>query len=142
MTTITRERLLKIQQWRETYGAGHNVILPAEEAEELARIVLASLEAKPVGEFYEEAPGDWYQRSVGDRAPKWTPLYTTPPLPVVLDGLKRAVEFYEQVKRENTPTETGVWKDAVNWVIEEACRAAMLAGESKADPQQERKQGE
>ncbi|ENP0424657.1 hypothetical protein ACW6AV_003666 [Edwardsiella piscicida] len=46
--------------------------------------------------------------------------------PVAMDGLKRAVEFYEQVKHENTPTETGVWKDAVNWVIEEACRAAML----------------
>ncbi|HIC6366869.1 TPA: hypothetical protein ACW5JH_001557 [Salmonella enterica subsp. enterica serovar Infantis] len=49
MTTITRERLLKIQQWRETYGTGSNVMLPAEEAEELARIALASLDAKPVG---------------------------------------------------------------------------------------------
>ncbi|EPZ5494947.1 TPA: hypothetical protein I8190_000866 [Citrobacter freundii] len=48
MTTITRERLLKIQQWRETYGPGSNVVLPAEEAEGLARIALASLEAEPV----------------------------------------------------------------------------------------------
>ncbi|EAQ2729807.1 hypothetical protein FKD07_22430 [Salmonella enterica] len=48
MSTITRERLLKIQQWRETYGAGSNVMLPAEEAEELARIALAALEAEPV----------------------------------------------------------------------------------------------
>lgn len=48
MTTITRERLLKIQQWRETYGTGSNVMLPAEEAEELARIALASLTAEPV----------------------------------------------------------------------------------------------
>lgn len=48
MTTITKERLLKIQQWSETYGAGSNVMLPAEEAEELARIALASLDAKPV----------------------------------------------------------------------------------------------
>ncbi|ENT9547377.1 hypothetical protein ACFA6R_003054 [Salmonella enterica] len=46
MSTITRERLLKIQQWRETYGAGSNVMLPAEEAEELARIALAALEAE------------------------------------------------------------------------------------------------
>ncbi|EBA5071064.1 Lar family restriction alleviation protein, partial [Salmonella enterica] len=52
MTTITKERLLKIQHWRETYGAGSNVILPAEEAEELARIVLASLEAEPVSQTY------------------------------------------------------------------------------------------
>ncbi|EFA4515954.1 DUF551 domain-containing protein [Escherichia coli] len=45
MTTITKERLLTIKQWRETYGPGSNVVLPAEEAEELARIALASLEA-------------------------------------------------------------------------------------------------
>ncbi|EFU3139219.1 hypothetical protein HUH30_004326 [Salmonella enterica] len=47
MTTITKERLLKIQHWRETYGADSNVMLPAEEAEELARIALAALEAEP-----------------------------------------------------------------------------------------------
>ncbi len=46
MTTITKERLLKIQHWRETYGADSNVMLPAEEAEELARIALAALEAE------------------------------------------------------------------------------------------------
>ncbi|EFH6467663.1 DUF551 domain-containing protein [Escherichia coli] len=45
MTTFTKERLLTIRQWRETYGPGSNVVLPAEEAEELARIALASLEA-------------------------------------------------------------------------------------------------
>ncbi|ENH0684078.1 DUF551 domain-containing protein [Escherichia coli] len=44
MITITKERLLTIKQWRETYGPGSNVVLPAEEAEELARIALASLE--------------------------------------------------------------------------------------------------
>ncbi|HCL8855920.1 TPA: DUF551 domain-containing protein [Escherichia coli] len=48
MITITKERLLTIKQWRETYGPGSNVVLPAEEAEELARIALASLEADPV----------------------------------------------------------------------------------------------
>ncbi|MGT7425285.1 DUF551 domain-containing protein [Escherichia coli] len=52
MTTITRERLLTIKQWRETYGQGSNVVLPAEEAEELARIALASLEAEPVSQTY------------------------------------------------------------------------------------------
>ena len=52
MTTITRERLLTIKQWRETYGPGSNVVLPAEEAEELARIALASLEAEPVSQTY------------------------------------------------------------------------------------------
>ncbi|EEQ9841660.1 DUF551 domain-containing protein [Escherichia coli] len=48
MITITKGRLLTIKQWRETYGPGSNVVLPAEEAEGLARIALASLEADPV----------------------------------------------------------------------------------------------
>ncbi|HFG9867477.1 DUF551 domain-containing protein [Salmonella enterica] len=56
------------------------------------------------------------------------------------DGLKQAVEFYEQVKQENIPVETGAWKDAVNWVLEEACRAAMLQANQRdlsqpVDPQ-------
>ncbi|UDC35617.1 hypothetical protein LGM12_09405 [Klebsiella pneumoniae] len=45
---LTRERLEKIKSWRETYGAGSNVMLPAEEAEELARIALAAMESEPV----------------------------------------------------------------------------------------------
>ncbi|EHR8256273.1 DUF550 domain-containing protein [Escherichia coli] len=48
MTTITKERLLTIKEWRETYGPGSNVVLPAEEAEELARIALASLEREQI----------------------------------------------------------------------------------------------
>ncbi|HAL1609034.1 TPA: DUF550 domain-containing protein [Escherichia coli] len=48
MTTITKDRLLTIKQWRETYGPGSNVVLPAEEAEELARIALASLEREQI----------------------------------------------------------------------------------------------
>lgn len=48
MTTITKERLLTIKQWRETYGPGSNVVLPAEEAEELVRIALASLEREQI----------------------------------------------------------------------------------------------
>ncbi|HBJ1320971.1 TPA: DUF550 domain-containing protein [Escherichia coli] len=48
MTTITKERVLTIKQWRETYGPGSNVVLPAEEAEELARIALASLEREQI----------------------------------------------------------------------------------------------
>lgn len=47
-STITRERLEKIKSWRETYGAGSNVMLPAEEAEELARMALAAMDGEPV----------------------------------------------------------------------------------------------
>ncbi len=48
MSAITKDRLLTIKQWRETYGPGSNVVLPAEEAEELARIALASLEREQI----------------------------------------------------------------------------------------------
>ncbi|HBY0484596.1 TPA: DUF550 domain-containing protein [Klebsiella pneumoniae subsp. pneumoniae] len=45
---LTRERLEKNKSWRETYGAGSNVMLPAEEAEELARMALAAMDSEPV----------------------------------------------------------------------------------------------
>ncbi|HDX8954423.1 TPA: valyl-tRNA synthetase [Klebsiella michiganensis] len=63
-STITRERLEKIKSWSDTYGAGSNVMLPAEEAEELARMALAEIDSLPVawlaiyhGEVYDEAIG-------------------------------------------------------------------------------------
>ncbi|EHT3265066.1 DUF550 domain-containing protein, partial [Salmonella enterica] len=65
MTTITKERLLKIQSWRETYGAGSNVMLPAEEAEELARIALASLEREQIRREHAE----WSDAAFGDVGP-------------------------------------------------------------------------
>lgn len=37
------------------------------------------------------------------------------------EGLVKAVRFYEQVRREDPPVETGAWKDAIDWVLKEAC---------------------
>ncbi|EEV1956429.1 hypothetical protein WDK46_11405 [Escherichia coli] len=48
-------------------------------------------------------------------------LFTAPPAPVSSEGLVKAVRFYEQVRRENPPVETGAWKDAIDWVLKEAC---------------------
>ncbi|HBD1059120.1 TPA: hypothetical protein KHA18_004491 [Escherichia coli] len=88
MITITKERLLTIKQWRETYGPGSNVVLPAEEAEELARIALASLEAKPIGAFHiAEQQVDGTSDYLKDR--EWPidngiiEVYAAPPVPVV-----------------------------------------------------------
>ncbi|ECG3220792.1 hypothetical protein EWK02_22940 [Salmonella enterica subsp. enterica serovar Bareilly] len=97
--TITKERLLKIQYWREIYGAGSNVMLPTEEAAELARIALASLEVAPVGEVSEKRRGlvmdgtvdlggkSTYRIIKGEKAMKRLPLgtkfYIAPPAPVV-----------------------------------------------------------
>ncbi|EKK2890724.1 DUF551 domain-containing protein [Escherichia coli] len=72
MTTITKERLLTIKQWRETYGPGSNVVLPAEEAEELARIALASLEVETVSQTHKlphtqfEQVADLYEMQFDD----------------------------------------------------------------------------
>lgn len=143
MTTITKEQLLTIKQWRETYGPGSNVVLPAEEAEELARIALASLEAEPMAWRYryvkkgitdsqgEPWVGDWKyvptKEDCNDR-PNYEiqALFTAPPVPLTPEGLIKAVRFYEQVKRENPPVETGAWKDAVDWVLKEACQAVNI----------------
>ncbi|HBA7293325.1 TPA: hypothetical protein J1X80_004577 [Escherichia coli] len=57
-------------------------------------------------------------------------LFTAPPVQVTSEGLVKTVRFYEQVKRENPPVETGAWKDAVDWVLKEACCAVILG---KAD---------
>lgn len=58
MSTITKERLLTIKRWRETYGPGSNVVLPVEEAEELARIALASLEQNVLSGNSPLIPGE------------------------------------------------------------------------------------
>ena len=82
MTTITKERLLTIKEWRETYGPGSNVVLPAEEAEELARIALASLEAKPVAWMRDDADGREYNaRNEFSGGGGGVPLYATHPVP-------------------------------------------------------------
>ncbi|HAI4225266.1 TPA: DUF551 domain-containing protein [Escherichia coli] len=120
MTTITKERLLTIKQWRETYGPSSNVVLPAEEAEELARIALAALEAEPV--LYQSCTRptwnsgvpwtEWKERSrecyeddlrftdTPDHAGwiyKCRKLYTTPPAPIALEAIENAIEYIRSI---------------------------------------------
>ena len=90
----------------------------------------------------ESALADMYFAATGDR-PEWSnwfgfsdavdavvdriaDLEAKQPSPVVPEGLVKAVRFYEQVKRENPPVETGAWKDAVDWVLKEACKAVNI----------------
>lgn len=116
---------------------------PPEVVRELARIVLASLEAEPVAWRYryvkkgvtdsqgEPWVGDWKyvptKEDCNDR-PSYEiqALFTAPPVPVTSEGRVKAVRFYEQVKRENPPVETGAWKDAVDWVLKEACQSVNI----------------
>lgn len=113
MTTITKERLLTIKQWRETYGPGSNVVLPAEEAEELARIALTSLEAEPIGEVSEKQHGlvmdgtvdlggkSTYRIIKGEKAMKLLPLgtkfYTAPPAPITPEAIENAIEYIRSI---------------------------------------------
>lgn len=90
----------------------------------------------------ESALADMYFAATGDR-PEWSNLFgfsdavdavvdriadleAIQPSPVVPEGLIKAVRFYEQVKRENPQVETGAWKDAVDWVLKEACQAVNI----------------
>ena len=90
----------------------------------------------------ESALADMYFAATGDR-PEWSnwfgfsdavdavvdriaDLEAKQPSPVVPEGLIKAVRFYEQVKRENPPVETGAWKHAVDWVLKEACQAVNI----------------
>lgn len=83
-STITRERLAKIKSWRETYGAGSNVMLPAEEAEELACLALAAMDSEPVAytEKHEisnmHATGLYLRAWPADRARNAVEGYTIP----------------------------------------------------------------
>lgn len=136
MITITKERLLTIKQWRETYGPGSNVVLPAEEAEELARIALASLEAEPVAVNDDMAYAFHHALSdsslgadeveeikAGLRAAFAN--VTIQPEPVVPDEIELAIENLKQKLVECN--RYNYCADAVK-NVEDACHAAMLQG--------------
>ncbi|EET3658441.1 ead/Ea22-like family protein [Escherichia coli] len=90
----------------------------------------------------ESALADMYFAATGDR-PEWSNCFSFSDAvdavvdriadleakqasPVVPEELIKAVRFYEQVKRENPSVETGAWKDAVDWVLKEACQAVSI----------------
>ncbi|HFQ6971968.1 TPA: DUF551 domain-containing protein [Klebsiella pneumoniae] len=123
-SAITRERLEKINSWRETYGAGSNVMLPAEEAEELARIALVAMDSEPV-----EMPLDYLQ---GHK-----------------DGLERAsqlaeanhpdtgdwlyddpIELAKAIRKgpDMPPAQPVAYSEPVGWTDEEELRDVNVAG--------------
>ncbi|EQB6663548.1 DUF551 domain-containing protein [Escherichia coli] len=92
---------------------------------------MASLEAEPVGEFYEYKPGDWYQRSVGDKAPKWVPLYATPPVRELQADVAQAIENLKQKLVECN--RYNYCADAVKGV-EDASRVLALQNQNMSAP--------
>ncbi|HBB4010290.1 TPA: DUF551 domain-containing protein [Escherichia coli] len=104
MTTITKERLLTIRQWRETYGPGSNVVLPAEEAEELARIALASLEADPVAYIFKHPAGKLFWALTDESNKEQAdviPVYAAAPASVVPDNASESLAYaYKELTPE------------------------------------------
>ncbi len=143
MISITKERLLKLQQWRETYGLGSNVVLPAEEAEGLACIALASLEAEKSILYRERNPYNglttgWQELTVdeyefirdnaGENA-EFRTVYTAPPAPVSVPDemtMQKALSAIDQLSWQECTRDAYM----LGW---NACRAAMLQGAENAE---------
>lgn len=124
---LTRERLVKIKSWREIYGAGSNVMLPAEEAEELACLALAAMDSEPVAVTDDELNAalqlhrlkvDGHsQLSDAFRAGFRYARRTAPqPAPVVPEDVRQALSIMDDEIIAELDAE------------ESACRAAMLNG--------------
>lgn len=144
MTTITRERLECIASWRAKYSAGHNVVLPAEEAEELARIALASLEAEAVAYIIQDSDArsrgekgilryfaNISDEDINEYEITVTPLYTAPPAPVMPDVVGKLLAILDRHtvqlgwgEKPVTLAELVIYRDGSDELV--ACRAAML----------------
>ncbi|HBL7684914.1 TPA: DUF550 domain-containing protein [Escherichia coli] len=139
MTTLTDKEMIKeIKERIGSLDVRDNIERRAYE------IALASLEAEPVAWRYryvkkgvtdsqgEPWVGDWKyvptKEDCNDR-PNYEiqELYNLPPaIAAPTRGLVNAVRFYDQVKHTNPPVETGAWKDAIDWVLKEACLAVNI----------------
>ena len=136
--TITRERLEKIKSWRETYGAGSNVMLPAEEAEELARMVLAAMDSEPdckERKLFCSTDTARMRKVISVSAgTEDAPLYRhAQPAPVLMDEAQSRAAFEQwctvNIERNKWHPEFYAHLPARDqWAAWEACRAIMLNG--------------
>lgn len=143
MSTITRELAKLFRKITnseiDAEGNAHVVLSPADSLLiNNARIALASMDAEPVGYFYADKPGDWYQISDGDRVPshRRIPLYANPQSSSVV---KLPNEFFSS-EGIVVQIEKLMAVLAVHGIQYErrgnACRAAMLqAGNSPVIPE-------
>ena len=148
----SKGRLEKIASWRETYGAGHNVMLPAEEAEALAHFALAAHEQEPVYLIgpIEDEPGRNRRLWLEVPATNWMAkaFYTHPaPVPAVPDEVMpgglvyssalpkfesndsdKVVGYFCFISGDTRIVESQEQAYADAKAVVNACRAAMLNG--------------
>ena len=121
---LSNDRLHRIREILGKAAAqrdGGNIGYAMSDAVKAIDELLEVRKAEPVGEFYHEKQGGWYQISEGDKVPdnRRIPLYAAPPAPAV-------PTFDEWLEiRGNKPL--GWVKDAMRESYD-ACRAAMLNG--------------
>lgn len=124
----------KLNEQREYYEGvisdGSKRIAELEKSEEQlinerdhAESALADMYFAATGDRHEWSNWFGFSDAVDAVVDRIADLEAKQPSPVVPEGLIKAVRFYEQVKNENPPVGTGAWKDAVDWVLEEACQA-------------------
>ncbi|MDM7033748.1 hypothetical protein [Klebsiella michiganensis] len=100
-----------------------SMMLALEELQERRKV---ERDTEPYGFTDGDRRGMIYKPEHSDRLSEPVPVYRhAQPASVATDALIKAVDFYKQVKRENPPVETGSYKDAVEWVLKEACRAVI-----------------
>lgn len=137
---FTKERLLKIQSWSETYGPGRNVVLPAEEAEGLAHIALDAQAAGPVYQWreryvdsylWDDCTKEQYEGFAKHPDFETRILYTAPPAPVsVPDEVNVLLNHLEDVLPDEAFNKIDVktWNNVSMLSRPDVYRAAMLQG--------------
>ncbi|HAN7067756.1 TPA: hypothetical protein ACF7VQ_003510 [Escherichia coli] len=134
MTTITYKKQYPSEQYLNELIT--NIEFAARAPVEVVRAMAAELQkrreadsAEPVAYIFKHPAGKLFWALTDESNKEQAdviPVYAAAPASVVPEGLVKAVRFYEQVKCENPPVETGAWKNAVDWVLKEACQAVNI----------------
>ncbi|TLI63247.1 DUF551 domain-containing protein [Escherichia sp. E1130] len=136
MTTseLNKERLQTIASWRAKYSAGHNVVLPAEEAEMMARSLLAAMEQEPFGYYSAEVPIIMEQQShanitreaMGEyQFPLYASSQTMPELTSIVERLN--LSGYEHEHEEVTPQNAAAVVDTLLKQLDDAVQKPTAA---------------